>query len=100
MNLLDAVSAKSIIKAINKDITAIEKFERKNEFVKSGIKILTIPPKHMMGIVPIKIEINNFFDQKEGKNFLDLYLDKSNKFFLKYQITANTLPIWIIADNE
>ena len=42
---------------------AIEKFVLRGELVKSGINNLIIAPKIIMGIVPIKIDLNNLFDK-------------------------------------
>ena len=101
INLLRELSAKSIKKDIKIDIIAIERFERRNESLNSGTKIFIIPPKKTIGIVAMKIDKNNLFGKKEIRVFLKFFLlDKLNKFFLKYQTTAKTLPICIIAESD
>ena len=98
--MLTAISAKSIIKDINNENKAIEKFERKNESVNSGRKSFIILPKIKIGIVPIKIDLYNLLDKNDSNLFLKFDFLKSKIFFLKYQIIAKTLPICIIAEIE
>ena len=100
INLLRETSAQSIINAINIDANPIDKFDRKNEFEKSEKNNFIITPEHIIGIVPIKIDLNNFFEKKEWYLFLEFTIFKLKIFFLKYQSIEKTLPIWIIADNE
>ena len=59
-----------------------------------------LPPRKTIGIVPIKIDINNFWLKKNSKRFFDDFLFNLEMSFLKYQTKANTLPSWIIADKE
>ena len=94
------MSAKSIIKDINKETTAIEKFERKKDSENSGKKSLIIPPIQTIGIVPIKIEIYNLFVKNEREILVEFVFFILKMFFLKYQKIAKTLPICIIADKE
>ena len=54
----------------------------------------------MIGIVPIKIDLNKLFWNKYSKKFLEYFLLNSKKSFLKYQNRAKTLPSWIMADKE
>ena len=100
INLLVEISAKSIIKDINKDTKAIERFERKNEPENPGINIFIIPPIKTIGIVPIKIDLYNLFSKKEYVCFLKFIFLKLKILSLKYQNIAKTLPICIIADKE
>ena len=58
------------------------------------------PPNKTIGKVPIKIDLNKRPRNKYSKNFLEFCLLKLKISFLKYQIRAKTLPIWIIADKE
>ena len=100
INLFRELSAKSIKKDIEIDIIAIERFERRNESLNSGTKIFIIPPKKIIGIVAIKIDKSNLLDNIEIRIFLDFLLEKLNTFFLKYQTTAKTLPICMIAESD
>ena len=94
------ISAKSIIKAINIDTKAIERFERKNESENPGINSFIIPPIKTIGIVPIKIDLYNLLDKNEFFSFIEFLLLKLKILFLKYQIIAKTLPICMIAETE
>ena len=58
------------------------------------------PPSKTIGIVPIKIDLNNFSCKRYPRNFLEDLLLKLKISFLKYQNSAKTLPSWIIADKE
>ena len=59
-----------------------------------------VPPRKTIGIVPIKIDRNNFsWNKLSRKLFKDRFLNLKISI-LKYQTNAKTLPIWIIADNE
>ena len=100
INLLVDISAKSIIKDIKIDITAIERLERKNESENPEKNILINPPNKTIGIVPMKIDLYNLSDNNECLIFLDFIFVKLNILFLKYQNIAKTLPICIIADKE
>ena len=82
------------------EMIAIELFERKNELEKSDTKSLIIPPKKIIGIVAIKIDLINLLQIKELKILLDLTSKKLIISFLKYQMIAKTLPNCIIADKE
>ena len=59
-----------------------------------------VPPSKIIGIVPIKIDLNNLWCNKKTKKFFLDWLLNLKISFLKYQITAKTLPSWIIADRE
>ena len=59
-----------------------------------------VPPSKIIGIVPIKIDLNKFSFNKNSKIFFEYCFLKLKISFLKYQISAKTLPIWIIADKE
>ena len=59
-----------------------------------------LPPNKIIGIVPIKIDLNTFFCNKYSDIFLLAWLLNLKISFLKYQIRAKTLPSWIIADKE
>ena len=59
-----------------------------------------VPPTKIIGIVPIKIDLNKLSWNKYSKNFFEFCLLKSKISSLKYQNRAKTLPIWIIADKE
>ena len=59
-----------------------------------------IPPNKMIGIVPMKIDLNNLSRNKLSKKFFNDGLFNIKKSFLKYQRRAKTLPSWIIAENE
>ena len=100
IDFLVEISAKSIIKDINIDTKAIERFERKNESENPGINIFIIPPIKTIGIVPIKIDLYNLFGKKEYVCFLKFIFLKLKILSLKYQNIAKTLPICIIADKE
>ena len=63
MNLLEELSAYSINRDINIDNNAIDKFDRKNVPENSGRNNFIIPPKSTIGIVPIKIDLYNFFEK-------------------------------------
>ena len=60
--MLVELSAKSIIKAINIETNAIERFERRNELKKSGRNSLIIPPTKIIGIVAIMIDLYNLWE--------------------------------------
>ena len=100
INLLVEISAKSIIKDINIDTTAIERFERKNESENPGTNSFIIPPIKTIGIVPIKIDLFNLLKRKEYLSFLKFVFLKLKILFLKYQNIARTLPICMIAEKE
>ena len=85
---------------MNKDIKAIERFERKNESENPGKNIFINPPIKTIGIVPIKIDLYNFLENNELLSFIEFILLKLKIFFLKYQTIAKTLPICIIADKD
>ncbi len=59
-----------------------------------------IPPNKIIGIVPIKIDLNNLSLNKLLNKSLGYWSLNLKKSFLKYQTKAKTLPIWIIADKE
>ena len=100
IDFLVEISAKSIIKDINIDTKAIERFERKNESENPGTNSFIIPPIKTIGIVPIKIDLYNLLDKNEFFSFIEFLLLKLKILFLKYQSIAKTLPICIIAETE
>ena len=59
-----------------------------------------IPPRIIIGIVPIKIDLNNLSWKRYSINFFEDWLLKLKISFLKYTARAKTLPSWIIADKE
>ena len=61
---------------------------------------LTSKPDKTIGIVPIKIDLNNFFLKKGFNDLCKFGLKNLNMSFLKYQTSAKTLPNCIIADIE
>ena len=100
IDFLVEISAKSIIKDINIDTKAIEKFERKNESENPGTNSFIVPPIKTIGIVPIKIDLYNLLDKNEFFSLIEFLLLKLKILFLKYQIIAKTLPICMIAEKE
>ena len=100
IDFLVEISAKSIIKDINIDTKAIERFERKNESENPGTNSFIIPPIKTIGTVPIKIDLYNLLDKNEFFSFIEFLLLKLKILFLKYQIIAKTLPICMIAETE
>ena len=79
--------------AIRKETNAIDKFERRILSKKSGTNSFMDPPNKIIGIVPIKIELNKLLCSKYSKIFFEFCLLKLKISFLKYQIRAKTLPI-------
>ena len=59
-----------------------------------------LPPSKTIGMVPIKIDLNNLFWNKLSKVIFKDWLLKLKISFLKYQNKAKTLPSWIMADKE
>ena len=59
-----------------------------------------VPPKIIIGIVPIKIDLNKLSFKIYPKDFFEYCLLRTKISFLKYQNKAKTLPIWIIAERE
>ena len=57
-------------------------------------------PNKIIGIVPINIDLYKFSFKRYTKKFLEYCLLKMKMSSLKYQTTAKTLPIWIMADKE
>ena len=100
MYLLAELSAQSIINDITKDTNPIERLERNNVLKNSGINNFINPPKRTKGIVPIKIDLHNFFEKYKRLTSLEYVLYKLKIFFLKYQKIAKILPICIIPDKE
>ena len=100
IDFLVEISAKSIIKDINIDTKAIEKFERKNESENPGTNSFIIPPIKTIGIVPIKIDLFNLLNRNEYFGFLEFVFWKLKILFLKYQNIAKTLPICMIAETD
>ena len=92
--------AYSIIKDINIENNAIDKLDLKNDPENSGRNNFIIPPKKTIGIVPIKIDLHNFFEKYKLWTLLEFVSYKLKIFFLKYQNIAKILPICIVADKE
>ena len=59
-----------------------------------------VPPNKTIGIVPIKIDLNNFSWNKLSNIFFEYWSFNLKISFLKYHTKAKILPIWIIADKE
>ncbi len=87
------LSAKYIKKAIKNETNAIDKFERRTFSKNEGTNIFILPPSKTIGIVPIKIDLNNLSCKRYSRNFLEDLLLKFKISFLKYQAMARTLPI-------
>ena len=94
------VSAIYIKIAIRKETNAIDKLERRKFSKKLGINIFMVPPNKIIGIVPIKVDLNNLSFSKKSRCFLGDWYFNLKISFLKYQTRAKTLPSWIIADKE
>ena len=94
------ISAIYIKIAIKRETNAIDKFDRRTFSKKEGINIFILPPSKTIGMVPNKIDLNNLSCKRNSRKFLYDWLLKLKISFLKYQISAKTLPIWIIADKE
>ena len=94
------LSAKYIKKAIRNETNAIDKFERRTFSKKEGINIFILPPSKTIGMVPIKIDLNNLSCKRYSRKLLEDWLLKLKISFLKYQSIARTLPSWIVADKE
>ena len=94
------LSAKYIKKAIKKETNAIDKFERRTASKKYGANNFILPPSKTIGIVPIKIDLNNLSCKRFSRNFLEDWFLKLKISFLRYQAIAKTLPSWIVADKE
>ena len=77
---------------IRKETNAIDTFERRILSKKYGKYSFIVPPRKIIGIVPIKIDFNNFlFNKLLIIVFEDLLLNLKISF-LKYQNKAKTLP--------
>ena len=100
IKLLFELSAMYINNDIKKETIAIERFERKNIFEKSGTNNFILPPRIIIGIVPIKIDLDNLLCNKKANKLFDDWSFNMKNSFLKYQKIAKTLPSWIIADVE
>ena len=59
-----------------------------------------LAPSRTIGIVPIKIDLNNRWCKKSSKRLFEDWLFNLKISFLKYQNNPKILPSWIIADNE
>ena len=99
IEVLFELSAKYIKKAIRSETRAIDKFERRT-LRKFGANNFILPPSKTIGIVPIKIDFINLSCKRYLRNFFEFRLLKLKISFLKYQTTAKTLPICIIALKE
>ena len=100
MEPLLELSAKYIKKAIRNETNAIDKFERRTFSKNDGMNIFILPPSKTIGIVPIKIDLNNLSCKRSSRKFLEDWLLKLKISFLKYQAMARTLPSWIVADKD
>jgi len=65
------LSARYIKKAIRNETNAIDKFERRTLSKKEGINIFILPPRKTIGIVPIKIDLNNFSFKRYSRILLE-----------------------------
>ena len=65
------LSAKYIKNAIRNDTNAIDKFERRTFSKKEGINIFILPPSKIIGVVPIKIDLNNLSCKRYSRKFLE-----------------------------
>ena len=83
-----------------KETIAIDKLERRISSKKLEKNNLIVPPRKTIGIVPIKIDLNNFSWNKLSNIFFGYWSLNLKISFLKYQTKAKILPIWIIADKE
>ena len=92
IELLFERSAMYIKIAIRMETNAIDKFERRTLSKKSGTNSFMVPPNKIIGIVPIKIELNKLSFNKYSKNFFEYFLLRLKISLLKYQIRAKTLP--------
>ena len=86
--------------AIRKETSAIDIFERRILSKISGKNNFILPPNKIIGIVPIRIDLNNLSYIKFLNKFSEYWLFNLDISFLKYQIRAKTLPIWIIAERD
>ena len=57
--------------AISIETNAIEKFERRISSKNLGTNSFMVPPSKIIGIVPIKIDLNNLSCKKESKIFFE-----------------------------
>ena len=73
------LSAKYIKKAIRNETIAIEKFERRMSSKKLGTNSFILPPSKTIGIVPIKIDLNNPLCKRYSRKFLEDWLLKLKK---------------------
>ena len=86
--------------AIRRETNAIDKFERRILSKKYGTNNFTKAPNKTIGIVPIKIDFDNFLFNKKPKIFFFNFFFKVKISSLKYQSIARILPICITADKE
>ena len=94
MEPLLEISAKYIKKAIRIDTNAIDKFERRKFSKKEGMNIFILPPSKTIGIVPIKIDLNNLSCKRYSRNFLEDWLLKLKISFLHalfYKLQLQTI---------
>ena len=89
-----------MIKDINIETKAIDRFERKNESENPGKNSFIIPPVITIGIVPIKIDLYSLLEKNEYLSSLELIIFNLKNFFLKYHNIAKTLPICMIEEKE
>ena len=82
------------------ETNAIDKFERIILSKKFGANSFMDAPKKIIGMVPIKIDLNKLSCNKYLKFFLKYCFLKLKTSSLKYQSNAKTLPNWIIADKD
>ena len=99
-NPLFILSAKYIKIDIRKEINAIDKFERRILSKKLGANNLIFPPRKIIGIVPIKIDLSNLSCNRKSRKLFEAWFFNLKISFLKYQNRAKILPNWIIADKE
>ena len=94
------LSAMNINIDIKRENNAIDKLERRTLLKKLGINNFMHPPRKIIGIVLIKIDLNNLTFKIKSKSLFEVLLLDLKISFLKYQRRAKTLPSWIIADKE
>ena len=69
--------------AIRRDTNAIDKLERSTVSKKFGINNFMKPPRIIIGIVPIRIDLNNLSFNKYGIFFFKDLFPNLKKSFLK-----------------
>ena len=78
--------------AIRRDTNAIDKLERITLSKKLGINNFMPQPNIIIGIVPIRIDLNNLSCNKYAIFFFKDFFPNLKILFRKYQTKAKTLP--------